>query len=68
MSTHLPERFIGRDFSVFLVLITFSLSLQKCLQISPTCIQVELDHRDLLQEDEEFKRQTLVAEIAEELY
>ena len=30
-------------------------------------IQVELDHRDLLQEDEEFERQKLVAEIAEEL-
>ena len=34
---------------------------------SPKCIQVELDHRDLLQEDEEFERQKLVAEIAEEL-
>ena len=34
---------------------------------SPKCIQVELDHRDLLQEDEEFERQNLVAEIAEEL-
>ena len=34
---------------------------------SPTCIQVELDHRDLLQEDEEFERQKLVAEVAEEL-
>ena len=31
------------------------------------CIQVELDHRDLLQEDEEFERENLVAEIAEEL-
>ena len=27
-------QFIGQDFSVFLVLITFSLSLQKCLQIA----------------------------------
>ena len=34
MSTHLPESFIGQDFFVFLVLITFSLSLQKCLQIA----------------------------------
>ena len=34
MSTPLPERFIGQDFSVFLVLITFTLSLQKCLQIA----------------------------------
>ena len=34
MSTPLLERFIGQDFSVFLVLITFSLSLQKCLQIA----------------------------------
>ena len=33
-STPLPERFIGQDFSVFLVLITFSWSLQKCLQIA----------------------------------
>ena len=29
--------------------------------------EIELDHRDLLQEDEEFERQKLVAEIAEEL-
>ena len=34
MSTPLPERCIGQDFSVFLFLITFSLSLQKCLQIA----------------------------------
>ena len=34
---------------------------------NPKCILVELDHRDLLQEDEEFERQKLVAEIAEEL-
>ena len=29
--------------------------------------EIELDQRDLLQEDEEFERQNLVAEIAEEL-
>lgn len=29
--------------------------------------EIELDHRDLLQEDQEFERQNLVAEIAEEL-
>ena len=34
LSSQQPERFIGQDFSVFLVLITFTLSLQKCLQIA----------------------------------
>ena len=29
--------------------------------------EIELDHRDLLQEDEEFERHKLVAEITEEL-
>ena len=42
----------------------FLLSMTKKRQGSA---EIELDHRDLLQEDEEFERHKLVAEITEEL-